>query len=104
MYDKVVFIIVLPFKWADVFDESTGYWCFSSTSPSQKTVDRDPFSEELAKNIKLRDSDDFFSPPLPECSCDCGVRELRLDPYGYVFLRLFFYKLLYFHISGLMVF
>jgi len=60
-------------KWADVFNEETGQWKFSPKSISQRIVDNDPFSEQLARNLNARDSHNNLYPELPSDSCECGA-------------------------------
>lgn len=61
-------------KWEAVFDADTGLWNFGSTSPSQQTVDDDPLSENLRKNLKRRDGNwkqEFYA--KLDGACDCGA-------------------------------
>jgi len=67
-------------KWQEVFDVKTGLWRFSKNAPSNQRVDRDPKSESLKYNVKLRqlidlcDESEFrFTPTIPTACCECGA-------------------------------
>ena len=61
-----------------MFAVETGLWTFSADSPSQETLDSNPFSNTLIANIAVRESIDIlnyqdpmcFYPELPNNNCE----------------------------------
>ena len=62
-----------------MFDQATGHWKFSPKSISQQSVDRDPFSEKLIKDVADRHQHSKLYPDLPSETCPCKVSSKKIN-------------------------